>query len=73
MNIKQNETHHTPPKEPRQLSNRMGGEGVHHTAIIWCKHPFQKKIKKFQKIKNFKGNYIQNYTLSKLNVRPFST
>ena len=67
MNIKQNETHSTPPNEPRTQQTLGGGRGVQPTAIIWCKHPFQKKNKKF------KCNYIQNYTLSKLNVRPFST
>ena len=65
MNNKQNKTHHTPPKEPRHPEKQDGGRGVHHTAIIWCKHPFQKKIKKFQKIKNsnvitYKITHCQN-------------
>ena len=59
MNIKQIKTHHTPPNKAHTQPKQDGGRGVHNTAIIWCKHPFQKKIKKFQKRKNQK-NKIQN-------------
>lgn len=43
MNNKENKTHHTPPNKQHTQPKQDGEGGVHHTAIIWCKHPFQKK------------------------------
>ena len=65
MNIKQNKTPPTPQNDPHAQPKQDGGGGVHNTAIIWCKHPFQKKFKKFQKIKNsdvitYKITHCQN-------------
>lgn len=41
--------------------NRRGGRGLNPTAIIWCKHPFQKKIKIFKNEKNQKSLSVKIY------------
>ena len=50
MNNKQNETHHTPPNEPRQLSKQDGGEGStpHRNYMVQTPLP-EKKLKNFKK------------------------
>lgn len=65
MNNKQNKTYQTARNKAQIRRKQEGGGGVHQTAIRWCKHPFQKKIKKFQKIKNsnvitYKITHCQN-------------
>ena len=54
---------HTTHRQTRHThrQNRRGGRGVHTTAIIWCKHPFQKKIKNFKNEKNKKFSFIKIY------------
>ena len=73
MNIKQNKTYHTPPNKHTHSQNRRGGgESTPHRNYM-VQTPLPEKNKKISKNKKFKCNYIQNYPLSKLNVRPFST
>ena len=66
MNIKEYKTHHTTPNEPHTTPEQEGGEGgtPHRNYMVQTPLP-QKKIKKFQKIKNsnvitYKITHCQN-------------
>ena len=73
MNIKENKTYQTARNKAQIRRKQEGREGCTPRRNYMVQTTFPEKNKKISKNKNFKCNYIQNYTLSKLKLRPFST